>query len=226
VPLLRFAPVETAVATGQAAERNLFGTVLCLPALQSWAERSGHRLPTAWRSAGSRALSADAQQRLADAMQRLLDTSLQGADAQALDAMAERVIAALFACMKSSRETLPRGNSLARDAAVVRRARSLMLDPQLCITSAEQLGEHLGMNRRGLQQCFRAVLGITPLAYVLAARLHALRSALCDPALRHLRLDDLAARHEFRNLDHLIQGYRRQFGETPAQTRLRVRHAA
>jgi AraC family transcriptional regulator, ethanolamine operon transcriptional activator len=223
VPSMLFSPSAHDFSLCTPDDYGIFGVVLSLEMLESWAERTGHRLPASWRRPGSQPLTASAHQKLAEAMQRLLDASVHGElPTHLLDAMAERVIAVLFDCMKSpSGGEEPVHRSLARHAATIRQARALLLDPEQNVTSVETLGSRLYMTRRTLQNCFREVLGITPLAFIHAVRLQALRQALRDPAQAHLSIHEIAARHEFWNLSHVGQGYKRQFGETPAQTRQR-----
>lgn len=224
VPSMLFAPSAQDFSLCTPEDYGIFGVVLSLDTLDQWAARTGHRLPPAWRRPGSHPLSVSLHQRLAEAMQRLLDASVQGElPVHLLDAMAERVIAVLFDCMKPPAGDDPVHRSLARHAATVRRARALLLDPAQAITSVEALGSQLCMTRRTLQNCFREVLGITPLTFIHAVRLQALRQALRDPAQAHLSIQEIAARFEFWNLSHVGQAYKRQFGETPALTRQRQR---
>lgn len=80
-----------------------------------------------------------------------------------------------------------------------------------------------GSSPRSIQLAFTERIGMTPLSYFRAIRLHRARNALLSgeggwPAT----IGDIAAAHGFWNWSRFTQLYRRQFGEAPSETRARV----
>ena len=78
-----------------------------------------------------------------------------------------------------------------------------------------QVCRHVGASRRKLNDCFRDVLGTSPLTYLRALRLNGVRRELRGGAAS---VQQAAARWGFWHLGELAADYRRQFGELPSQT--------
>jgi AraC family ethanolamine operon transcriptional activator len=80
----------------------------------------------------------------------------------------------------------------------------------------------LGAGERTIHEAFRAHLDASPMAYLKALRLNAARQALLEARGRR-RVTDVALDWGFLHFGWFSQDYRRLFGETPNQTRMRGR---
>ena len=86
-----------------------------------------------------------------------------------------------------------------------------------------RLSAATGGSPRSIQLAFAERIQITPLRYFRAIRLHRARYALLAGAGdRSATIGDIAAAHGFCNWSQFAQLYRRQFGETPSETRARA----
>jgi AraC-like DNA-binding protein len=106
---------------------------------------------------------------------------------------------------------------------VVKRAQEFMHSRlELPVTLAD-LCAHVGVSARSLQQTFAQCTGTSPMAFLRDLRLDAVRAALQQPAReeRGPQVSEVAARYGFFHLGHFAEGYRKRFGETPSETRLR-----
>jgi transcriptional regulator GlxA family with amidase domain len=77
-----------------------------------------------------------------------------------------------------------------------------------------------GINERTLSRAFRSVRGIRPYRYVRNIRLNEVRRAL---ASEDITVTEAAMQFGFRELGRFGVLYRAAFGESPSQTRRRVR---
>jgi AraC family ethanolamine operon transcriptional activator len=75
----------------------------------------------------------------------------------------------------------------------------------------------LGVSRRSLQTAFQRVLGVSPLAYLRAARLGAARRSLKTAA----SVTEAATQLGFWHFGHFAKDYQAMFGELPSQTQRR-----
>lgn len=83
---------------------------------------------------------------------------------------------------------------------------------------------HVGVSARSLQQTFSQCTGKSPMSFLRDLRLDASRAALQNKlAERAPQVSDVAARFGFLHLGHFAEAYRRRFGETPSETRQRLR---
>ena len=73
---------------------------------------------------------------------------------------------------------------------------------------------HLGVSRRTLQNAFQRILGISPLAYLRAIRLGAVRQALKTAN----SVTEAATDMGFWHFGHFAKDYQAMFGELPSQT--------
>ena len=77
---------------------------------------------------------------------------------------------------------------------------------------------------RAIQMAFREHAEMTPYSYFRNLQLHRARRALmADPEDSTATIGDIAAAHGFWNWSRFTQLYRQHFGETPSQTRRRVK---
>lgn len=80
-----------------------------------------------------------------------------------------------------------------------------------------------GKSPRLIQMAFAEHLRTTPTRYFRAVRLHRARNALlAGGGARPATISNVAAAHGFWNWSRFAQLYRRQFGETPSETRARA----
>lgn len=106
-----------------------------------------------------------------------------------------------------------------RRQELVHRVRELVFERPHDPLSVQSLCAELHVTRRTLQNCFQEVLGMSPVAYLRAVRLNAVRRALRDETSAST-IADVAARWGFWHMGHFSQDYKVLFGETPSQTRL------
>ncbi len=89
---------------------------------------------------------------------------------------------------------------------------------------AAALAAAVGRCPRAIQMAFAEHARTTPYRYFVSLRLHRARTVLmADPGDRAATIGDIAAAHGFWDWSRFTQMYRRQFGETPSQTRARFR---
>ncbi|MBT9504872.1 MAG: helix-turn-helix domain-containing protein [Burkholderiaceae bacterium] len=97
------------------------------------------------------------------------------------------------------------------------RARELIAADLQQPPTVAQLCEQLGTSRRSLQLAFQRVLGVSPLAYLRAARLGAARRSLKTAA----SVTEAATQLGFWHFGHFAKDYQAMFGELPSQTHRR-----
>jgi AraC family transcriptional regulator, ethanolamine operon transcriptional activator len=108
-----------------------------------------------------------------------------------------------------------------RHWSLVRQANALVQAGADQPPTVARLCAELGVSRRTLQSGFRQVLGISPLAYLKAVRLHQARRAL-----KHCgSVTEAATSCGFWHFGHFSQDYQVFFGEKPSET-LRRHHGA
>jgi AraC family transcriptional regulator, ethanolamine operon transcriptional activator len=90
------------------------------------------------------------------------------------------------------------------------------------ITVAD-LCESIGISSRTLRYSFEAVLGVSPMRYVLARRLDLVRRELLS-AEDDVMIEAVAVRNGFWHLGRFASYYRKTFGERPSETRSRALH--
>lgn len=111
-----------------------------------------------------------------------------------------------------------------RRLQTVRRAREFMhgsLDDGH-MPSVADVCAAAGVSERTLEYGFRALLGVTPVAYWRMLRLNRVREVLMHPAGPQVSVTDTATRCGFLHLGHFSRHYRRQFGEPPSSTLARA----
>ncbi|MEI8327101.1 MAG: helix-turn-helix domain-containing protein [Betaproteobacteria bacterium] len=105
---------------------------------------------------------------------------------------------------------------------VVDRACAFMLHRPEDPPSILQVCSTIGSSPRKLEYCFQDVLGVSPMKYLRAVRLNAVRRDIkrnVDPVAR---VNEIAARWGFWNPSQFSSIYRRQFDELPSETHHRV----
>jgi AraC-like DNA-binding protein len=91
--------------------------------------------------------------------------------------------------------------------------------------SAREIAVACGVSPRTLYHGFHGVHGEGPMSWVRKRRLERVRAELLVAAGPASRVSDIALRWGFTHFGHFCAAYRRQFGETPTQTRSGIAHA-
>ena len=89
--------------------------------------------------------------------------------------------------------------------------------------SVRSISEDMGCSTRALQSAFEMTLGVTPLRYVLARRLHLARRDLLFISNGASSITKAAANNGFMHFGRFSQYYRVLFGEFPSNTVQRAR---
>lgn len=85
------------------------------------------------------------------------------------------------------------------------------------------LCEYARTQARSLEYAFREVLGVSPIAYVRATRLHRVRKLLQSTVVRRRSISELALDCGFWHLSQFAADYKRLFSESPSDTYRRTR---
>lgn len=112
----------------------------------------------------------------------------------------------------------------ARKLRILREARAYIDD---CLDRQHSPGiveicAQLGVCERSLQYSFRDLLQLTPVAYLRGRRLHRARRDLLATPPGTATVTAIALRYGFLHLGKFAQDYRRQFGERPSTTLVRL----
>jgi len=86
---------------------------------------------------------------------------------------------------------------------------------------SQSMTKHFG-SRRLIEQAFSDQVKMGPLAYARIVRLHNARRKLRDADLKYQSIGDIAAEEGFWDWSRFATYYRRQFGELPSETRLKL----
>lgn len=135
-------------------------------------------------------------------------------------AVLESLLAVLAAPQADGNECL----SFERRRRLVRAACDATTSQTQGVPTVPDLCEMLHVSRRTLQYAFETVVGTSPVAYLRALRLNAVRRDLRTG--RVATVQDAAARHGFWSLSQFGSDYRHQFAERPSQTMARSRNDA
>lgn len=87
----------------------------------------------------------------------------------------------------------------------------------------EAIAQEFRISRRHLEHLFRTHFNQSPARYIRTVKLNEFRSALIQSANLNHSIGDIAAQFGFWHLSRLGEHYRRQFGELPSATRMRLR---
>lgn len=111
-----------------------------------------------------------------------------------------------------------RGGLRAARAEAIRHSIAVRLqDPALSLSS---LAREYSISERYIQLLFEEI-GTSFTDYVMEQRLHLAHRMLLNPALSHQRISDIAFGAGFGDLSHFNRCFKRQYGETPSDTRKR-----
>lgn len=126
-------------------------------------------------------------------------------------AVLESLLSVLAAPQADAHECL----SFERRRRLVRKACEHIASRPDALPTVPDLCEHLHTSRRSLQYAFETVVGASPVVYLRALRLNAVRRDLLAGAAT---VQDAAASRGFWSLSQFGSDYRRQFAERPSQT--------
>jgi AraC-like DNA-binding protein len=151
-------------------------------------------------------------------LQGLIDAALQGealVEAQLEDLLLECMLVLLD---RVSQDGGGRGGSVAVSAYLVRQAHQMALDCLDEPLSVLQICERLDVSRSTLQRSFLGVTGLSPVEYLRAVRLNAVRQRLQSTAAEQFTVARVANDLGFTHLGHFSGAYRALFGELPSHT--------
>ncbi|MGB8420835.1 helix-turn-helix transcriptional regulator [Paraburkholderia sp.] len=111
----------------------------------------------------------------------------------------------------------------ARLPARYRRAYSYLLDNlERRDLSVREVAAEIGVTERALQSAFKRFLGLSPTELIRRQRMERIRAELTDSSWMNERgVLDVASKWGVQNRSALANGYRKQFQETPSETRKR-----
>lgn len=221
---LLFSPARSDFTLCTPPDFGIYGMVVNLNQLaRRCATLLGSELPVLWRQPGAVELAPACSQRLRAALNGLLATARPRPDLLAqphlIDALADEILLSLYQGSRDGVALKPASRTARHHMDQVRLARAFTLAADDPATSVEALCERLHLTRRTLQNGFQDALGMSPLHFVRALRLNAVRQALRDPTQDHRSIQEIATRWSFWHLSYLSHDYKRLFGETPSQTR-------
>ncbi|SDQ83882.1 Helix-turn-helix domain-containing protein [Curtobacterium sp. UNCCL20] len=129
--------------------------------------------------------------------------------------------------LEAVRRLVPSAHRIAQVDAelppMVQRASAFIRDNLHRPVSATEIAEAAGSSLRAVQGAFKITLGITPMQYLLNARIEAAHAQLlADPTLS---VGSLARRWGFSNHGRFSMRYREVYGESPTETRRRLESA-
>ncbi|WP_144372582.1 helix-turn-helix domain-containing protein [Vogesella urethralis] len=197
----------------------IYGMVLPLALLDLHAQLlTGSHAPASWRHSGMLTLPATAYAQLCQTLDSILDTPAASA---APSRLAQASITALIQALLQAQgsDGLCRSSIQQRHLAWVEAACALAASPADALPTVDELCARLHVTRRTLQNGFQEVVATSPLQWLRALRLHHVRQALRTTPADDTPINDLAAAWGFVSPSHFSYDYRRQFGETPSQTR-------
>ena len=224
------------MVSGSAAEfelmtpdwHDILGIVATRGALQAVARATGQRLPeTSFEQSTWLACEPAARAQLLRGLLLLLGDAgthqschdHAGARRHAQQAVLDTLVSVLSTPSDEWHECL----SFERRRKLVRAARELIESRPQALPTVPELCEQLHASRRSLQYAFETVVGTSPVVYLRALRLNAVRRDLRSGEAATVQ--DAAARHGFWSLSQFGSDYRRQFDERPSQTLARARSA-
>lgn len=208
------------------AQFGLIGIVVdALLLRESW-ERMFGASPPAWLETQTVARNSIATARLrtlcGDIFASIPDIEAKWIHDSALHLLRDTVLLEMIEALPPSVGQSP-SPTLAQRKRLVDHACDIALSQSEQPMSILELCRSIGASRRKLNYCFQEVLGMTPVKYLRAIRLNAVRRALSTPIQGEASIGDIATQWGFWHLSQFALDYKRQFGELPSQTLLRVR---
>lgn len=210
-------------------QHDILGIVASRASLQAVAQALGQPLDAdALQRPSWLACAPEARAQLVHGLARLVGEAGAGLSCHysaqarrfAQHAVLESLLAVLAAPQADGNECL----SFERRRRLVRAACDAATSQPHGVPTVPDLCEMLHVSRRTLQYAFETVVGTSPVAYLRALRLNAVRRDLRTGAAATVQ--DAAARHGFWSLSQFGSDYRQQFAERPSQTMARSHSGA
>ncbi|KDB06386.1 transcriptional regulator, AraC family [Burkholderia sp. lig30] len=133
----------------------------------------------------------------------------------------DEVLGVLLGLLESASGVSKRDLTHATYSDIVRRCERIASENAPEPVTALDLCRALRCSRRTLQTSFQRVANVTPVEYLRAMRLNAVRRLLRSTSAEELLIGDAAARYGFSHLSYFAREYRDLFGELPSQTQRR-----
>lgn len=133
----------------------------------------------------------------------------------------DEVLSVLLGLLESTTDASERDLTHATYSDIVRRCERIATENSSEPVTVLDLCSALRCSRRTLQTSFQRVANVTPVEYLRATRLNAVRRSLRSTSAEELLIGDAAARYGFSHLSYFAREYRDLFGELPSQTRRR-----
>ncbi|RQW29141.1 helix-turn-helix domain-containing protein [Rhodobacteraceae bacterium CH30] len=182
--------------------------------------RYGHALPPLWRQSGSLTLTPVACRQLEQSLARYLEAARSQPEQLLSDKWQWQLADILLQALATGAHApAKRRSHLGWVEQTCRWARV----PDAPVSSVDSLCQRLHVTRRTLQNGFHQAAAISPLGMLRALRLGEVRRALSSTQHAGQSIQDLALAWGFGSASQFGQDYRRQFGETPSQTRQAMR---
>jgi AraC-like DNA-binding protein len=159
--------------------------------------------------------------RLVDAA--LLDPALFNESQAERDAAQAELFEVLLAALDMARDLEPSRSDRTRQAQslIVKAAEDYALSRAGANIYVTDLCQASGVSERTLEYAFKAVLGLTPVAYLTRLRLHRVRQALLESTPGATTVSAEALRWGFWHFGEFSRAYKDCFGEQPSDTLLR-----
>lgn len=129
----------------------------------------------------------------------------------------QALMTAMLGLFTEPNEDRPRRSALSY-RRVVAAARDYVLAHSFEPVTVPDLCRRVGVSRRTLQTCFKEVMGVSPVQYLRALRLNAVRRELRAAQPGCVQVQNIAARWGFWHLSSFSADYKKMFGEKPSQT--------
>ncbi len=130
----------------------------------------------------------------------------------------EQILLALVDLLASSSGQISTRNSQRVYRQIISKARNYLIDNRGRTVDIPELCDHLHTSRRTLQNAFQTILGVSPVHYIKAIRLNAVRRELLSKWSVHPVIQDAAAAWGFSHMSQFAADYQRFFGELPSDT--------
>ena len=159
---------------------------------------------------------------------RLLDATLQNAaeaphllqHAQSQKFLREAIFDQLIGLREDTQQAAVSLNANGR-SALVSAVREYALAQSNEVPSVADLCRVFGVSRRSLQYAFEEVLGVSPVTYLRAQRLSAVRRTIIKTAETNTSVMEIAECWGFWHPSYFTASYKKLFGELPSATRQR-----
>ncbi len=130
----------------------------------------------------------------------------------------EQILHSLVDLLASSTGQVSTRNSQRVYRQIISKARNYLIENRGRTIDIPELCDHLHTSRRTLQNAFQSILGVSPVHYIKAIRLNAVRRELLSQWSVFPVIQDAAASWGFSHMSQFAADYQRFFGERPSDT--------